>query len=68
MSTEDVSVERPIVASLWSMVGVSGVFVALKILARTRRRMRCWWDDYLMLMAWVPIILLLHRPLGPFFQ
>jgi len=52
-STGDMSVKRPIVASLWSMVAVSGIFVLLKILARARRRMRWWWDDCLLLMAWV---------------
>ncbi len=49
----DVSHRHWILAALWPMVAVSGLFVGFKILARARRRMRWWWDDYLMLMSWV---------------
>ncbi|KAK3899960.1 hypothetical protein C8A05DRAFT_17683 [Staphylotrichum tortipilum] len=52
-TTADVSHGRRIVATLWPMVAVSGLVVALKILARGWRRMRWWWDDYLMLMSWL---------------
>jgi hypothetical protein len=37
------------------MVALSGAFISLRIVATTRRRMRLWWDDYLMLMSWVSI-------------
>ena len=50
---DDESHANQIIATVWSMVAVSGLFVILKVLARARRRMWWWWDDYLMLMSWV---------------
>jgi len=52
----DVSVGRRYIVAVWTMVAVSGVFISLKILARARRRMRLWWDDYLMVMSWVCVV------------
>ncbi|KAK4095818.1 hypothetical protein N658DRAFT_459748, partial [Parathielavia hyrcaniae] len=53
MQAPDVSLRRQILAALWSMVAVSGAFISLKTVAKRRRRMRLWWDDYLMLISWL---------------
>ncbi|KAK4150610.1 hypothetical protein C8A00DRAFT_17890 [Chaetomidium leptoderma] len=56
-ATDDAWLARDFLATLWSMVAVSGVFIALKLLARARKRMRWWWDDYLMLMSWLCLVI-----------
>ncbi len=63
MSTADVSHGHRIVAAVWSLVSLSGLFVTLKILARARRRMRWWWDDYLMFISWVRLVASRPRPI-----
>jgi hypothetical protein len=63
VATDDVSLGRTWIVTLWIMVTGSGVFISFRILARARRRMRLWWDDYLMVMSWVLIyFLLFYQP------
>lgn len=40
-------------AVLWSLTSVAGVFLALRIYCKKRRGTGLWWDDHLMVMAWV---------------
>jgi hypothetical protein len=42
-----------ILASIWAFFGVSGIFISLRIVARTRRGTPLWWDDFLILLSWV---------------
>lgn len=49
----DVTAAPQILLALWSPLAVAGVLIALKLLARSRKRLRWWWDDYIMLLSWV---------------
>lgn len=49
----DVTTAPQILLALWSTLAVAGVFIALKLLARSRKRLRWWWDDYILLLSWV---------------
>lgn len=64
VDANDVSLGQTWIVTLWIMVAGSGAFISFRILARAKRRMRLWWDDYLIVMAWVLIyFLLLYQPL-----
>ena len=52
-AADEESLAPKILATLWSLVAVSAVFISLKIFARVRRRVQLWWDDYVMLLSWV---------------
>ncbi len=39
----------------WTLVGVSGLFLALRVYCKIRARRRLWWDDGLIITAWVRI-------------
>lgn len=40
-------------AAMWSITAVSGVFVSLRIYCKLRERRAMWWDDHLLIAAWV---------------
>lgn len=55
-----------IVGVLWSMVAFSGVFLGLRLYSKLARSRQLWWDDYLIIVAWVRTISQLPSPVkGP---
>ena len=48
-----------IIAVLWSLVAVSGLFVCLRIYCKRMTSKAMWWDDYILIAAWAS----LRRPL-----
>ncbi|KAK3298691.1 putative integral membrane protein [Chaetomium fimeti] len=47
---------RVIVAVLWVMTTLAGVFLSLRLYSKISRRRRLWWDDYLIIVAWVMLL------------
>jgi len=39
--------------AVWALAGVSSVFLALRVYSKFRSRRRLWWDDMLIIVAWV---------------
>lgn len=42
-----------LLAATWSLVMTAGIFLALRIYCKRRRSTGLWWDDHLMIAAWV---------------
>lgn len=42
-----------LLASIWTLGFVATVFLALRIYCRLLRRQRLWWDDVILIAAWV---------------
>lgn len=53
LSAEDRYIEPKIDVLAWVMTVLSGTVVGLRIYNKFRRRMRLWWDDYIVIVAWV---------------
>jgi hypothetical protein len=53
VSAEDRYIEPKIDVLSWVMVILSGTVVGLRIYNKFRRRMQLWWDDYIVIVAWV---------------
>lgn len=39
--------------TVWSLTGVSAIFLGLRIFAKQKRQRRLWWDDYVLMTGWV---------------
>lgn len=53
LSAEDRYIEPKVDVLGWVMTILSGVVVGLRVYNKVRRRMRLWWDDYIVIVAWV---------------
>lgn len=53
LSAEDRYIEPKIDVLGWVMTVLSGTVVGLRIYNKVRRRMQLWWDDYIVIVAWV---------------
>jgi len=53
MESTDITRAPQIIIVVWSTLVLSGVLIVLKLLARARKRLRWWWDDYMMVLSWV---------------
>jgi hypothetical protein len=42
-----------IIAVLWSFMGLSGIFLSLRLYSKLMRSRWLWWDDYFIIVAWV---------------
>jgi hypothetical protein len=42
-----------ILASLWTMDGLAGAFLFMRLFTKIYRRRGLWWDDFLLFMSWV---------------
>ncbi len=42
-----------ILASIWVLTGLSSVFIVLRAYCKIISRRGLWWDDYVMILAWV---------------
>lgn len=45
----------------WLLVGLSATFMSLRLYCKWLRRRKLWWDDYVLISAWVRVFLILHR-------
>jgi hypothetical protein len=45
-----------LVASTWVLVGLATVFLALRVYCKFHRGSRLWWDDYVLVAAWVCLV------------
>jgi hypothetical protein len=50
-STEDLGPELN--AVLWILLGISGLFLALRLYCKFLKNRGFWWDDHLLVAAWV---------------
>jgi len=39
--------------SMWTLQGVSGLFLSLRLFCKLYRTGRIWWDDFWVSLAWV---------------
>lgn len=46
-------------AVIWLLTGISAVFLGLRVYCKFLRHKGLWWDDYLLIMAWVSSSLIL---------
>ncbi|KAF1957329.1 hypothetical protein CC80DRAFT_361757, partial [Byssothecium circinans] len=46
-----------VVGVLWSLQVVSGGFLGLRFYAKLSRRQRLWWDDYILVMSWIFLLI-----------
>ena len=53
LSAEDRYIESKIDVLGWVMTILAGTVVGLRIYNKFRRRVQLWWDDYIMIVAWV---------------
>lgn len=53
LSTEDRYIEPKVDVLGWVMTILAGTVVGLRIYNKFRRRLRLWWDDYIVIAAWV---------------
>lgn len=37
----------------WTLVGVSGLFLSLRLYCKFLKNRGLWWDDHVLIMAWV---------------
>ncbi|KAK9419907.1 hypothetical protein SUNI508_06913 [Seiridium unicorne] len=44
-----------LLASCWSLVGASAIFLSLRVYCKLWRGRGLWWDDHLMVVAWVAL-------------
>ena len=40
---------------VWMLVGVSGIFLALRIYCKFLKHRGLWWDDHVLVAAWVSV-------------
>ena len=38
---------------IWTFAAVSGAFLGLRIYCKLVRKRQLWWDDYVLIVAWV---------------
>lgn len=53
LSAEDRYIEPKVDVLSWVMTILAGTVVGLRIYNKFRRRLRLWWDDYIVIVAWV---------------
>lgn len=37
----------------WSLVGLSGAFLTVRVICKLKTKRRLWWDDYVLILSWV---------------
>ncbi len=47
-------------AVAWSLLGVAGVFLGLRVYCKYYGHRRLWWDDRILIASWVSLVLLNH--------
>ncbi len=47
---------------IWTLAGLTTLFVALRVYCKFLRRRQLWWDDYVLLAAWVRLPVALYLP------
>jgi uncharacterized BrkB/YihY/UPF0761 family membrane protein len=50
-----------LLASIWSLFVVATIFLALRVYCRVLKRRSLWWDDYILVGAWVSKATVLQR-------
>lgn len=45
-----------LLATLWTLIVISGIFLALRVYCRLSRARSLWWDDSLLIASWVCIL------------
>ncbi|KAK4236865.1 hypothetical protein C8A03DRAFT_45195 [Achaetomium macrosporum] len=47
---------RTILAALWPMTTLAGVFLGLRLYSKLTRSRGLWWDDYFIIAAWITLL------------
>jgi len=42
-----------LVAAMWPLLALAGLFLGLRLYCKISRHNRLWWDDYLLIASWV---------------
>ncbi|KAK3985221.1 hypothetical protein QBC44DRAFT_405361, partial [Cladorrhinum sp. PSN332] len=45
-----------ILTTTWSLVGISGLFLALRLYCKLRTKRWLWWDDYVLAFSWLMLV------------
>ncbi|KAK4457264.1 hypothetical protein QBC42DRAFT_318778 [Cladorrhinum samala] len=45
-----------ILTTTWSLVGISGVFLALRLYCKLKTKRLLWWDDYVLAFSWLMLL------------
>ncbi|KAM7200881.1 hypothetical protein V8F20_005123 [Naviculisporaceae sp. PSN 640] len=45
-----------ILITTWSLVGLSGLFLIVRLICKLRAKRRLWWDDYVLTLSWVMLL------------
>ncbi|TEA11970.1 hypothetical protein C8034_v007095 [Colletotrichum sidae] len=56
MPSGDPSLATMVLGSAWTMFGVATIFLGLRIYCRAVRTRKMWWDDYLLLVGWLLLL------------
>ncbi|KAK1770050.1 hypothetical protein QBC33DRAFT_529996 [Phialemonium atrogriseum] len=56
-STADENRAPHLLASVWTLTALSLVFLALRYFCKFRRHNGFWWDDYILLVSWICLLL-----------
>ncbi len=40
-------------ATTWSLTGLSGIFLGVRLACKLKTKRRLWWDDYVLALSWV---------------
>ncbi|KAL0933467.1 uncharacterized protein CTRU02_212430 [Colletotrichum truncatum] len=57
MPSGDPSIATLVLSSIWTMVLVTTVFLGLRIYCRAVRTAKMWWDDHLLVISWVFLLI-----------
>lgn len=52
MPSGDPTITTTAIASIWTMLSISTVFLGLRLYCRIARTQQTWWDDYLLIVGW----------------
>jgi hypothetical protein len=42
-----------ILVTTWTLTGLSGFFLAVRLACKLRTKRRFWWDDHVLVLSWV---------------
>jgi hypothetical protein len=45
-----------LLATIWTLIAISGIFLALRVYCRLSRARSLWWDDIILIASWVCIL------------
>lgn len=53
MDHEDLG--QRILITTWALVGLSGLFLTVRLICKLKTKRHLWWDDHVLTLSWVSI-------------